>query len=30
VSLGHVLLQTLIYLMILFGAGLFDLYRKEM
>jgi len=30
VSLAQVLLQTVIYLMILFAAGLFDLYRKEM
>lgn len=30
VSLSHVLLQTVVYLMILFAAGLFDLYRKEM
>lgn len=30
VSLSPVLLQTVVYLMILFAAGLFDLYRKEM
>jgi Cu-processing system permease protein len=30
VSLAQVLLQTVIYLMILFAAGLFDLYRKEL
>lgn len=29
-SLGYVLIQTVIYLVLLFAAGLFDLYRKEL
>lgn len=29
-SLGFVIIQTVIYLVLLFAAGLFDLYRKEL